>query len=94
MRLANVITRLEACPELLRRLPAIANPTCFVRGRKLVVLCQQPPHDGRGAPAKVSVSHTRACWRPGRWARPGADRGRGPGRTRAGRCGRRGCAGR
>ncbi|MEV0278584.1 lantibiotic dehydratase [Streptomyces sp. NPDC050610] len=61
--LSEVITRLETCPELLRRLPVVADNTCFVRGTKLVVPCQQPPHgwDGaRGVAAEVSLRYTRA----------------------------------
>jgi len=58
--LADVIARLEACPELLRRLPVMADSTCFVRDGRLVVPCQQPPLDSRSAPAEVSVRHTRA----------------------------------
>ncbi len=59
--LAGVVTRLEACPELLRRLPVVANNLCFVRGGRLVVPCQQHASDsGRVAPAEVSVRHTRA----------------------------------
>ncbi|MER7000323.1 lantibiotic dehydratase [Streptomyces sp. NPDC000410] len=58
--LTDVITRLEACPELLRRLPVVVDNTCFVRGGKLVVPCQQPPHTGQGGPTEVSMRHTRA----------------------------------
>ncbi|MFE7115119.1 lantibiotic dehydratase [Streptomyces sp. NPDC057654] len=61
--LAEVITRLEACPELLRRLPVVVDNTCFVRGTKLVVPCQQPPHNrdrGRGVAEEVSLRYTRA----------------------------------
>jgi lantibiotic biosynthesis protein len=59
--LAGVITRLEACPELLRRLPVVANNLCFLRGGRLVLPCQQHAGgSGRSAPAEVSVRHTRA----------------------------------
>jgi lantibiotic biosynthesis protein len=58
--LAELIGRLEACPELLRRLPILADSTCFVRDGRLVVPCQQPAHDSRTAPREVSVRHTRA----------------------------------
>ncbi|MGH4018807.1 MAG: lantibiotic dehydratase [Pseudonocardiaceae bacterium] len=59
--LAGVVTHLEACPEVLRRVPVMANNLCFVRGRRLVVPCQQHASDsGQGAPAEVSVRHTRA----------------------------------
>ncbi|MGH3865762.1 MAG: lantibiotic dehydratase [Pseudonocardiaceae bacterium] len=47
--LADVISRLESCPELLRRLPVIVDPTCIVRGDRLVVPCQQLPNGARSA---------------------------------------------
>ncbi|MFG2181352.1 lantibiotic dehydratase [Streptomyces abikoensis] len=56
--LADVVTRLEACPELLRRLPVRVDPTCFVQGDRVVVPCQQPRDDG--GPAEVSVRRSRA----------------------------------
>ncbi|MFH8616877.1 lantibiotic dehydratase [Streptomyces sp. NPDC017979] len=43
--LAAVVQRLESCPELLERLPVIANNTAFVRGDRLVVPFQS---DDRG----------------------------------------------
>ncbi|MGH3897434.1 MAG: lantibiotic dehydratase family protein [Pseudonocardiaceae bacterium] len=57
--LAEVVTQLEARPDVLRSLPVVANNLGFVRGDRLVVPCQQGP--GVGArPADVSVRHTRA----------------------------------
>jgi thiopeptide-type bacteriocin biosynthesis protein len=59
--LAEVITQFEARPEVLRRLPVVANNLGFVRGDRLVVPCQQPPGvPGEVRPADVSVRHTRA----------------------------------
>jgi thiopeptide-type bacteriocin biosynthesis protein len=59
--LAGVITRLETCSELRRRLPVVLNNLSFVRDGRLVVGCQQQPTGpGRTAPAQVSVRHTRA----------------------------------
>ncbi len=61
--LAEVITRLEGCPELRPRLPVVANNLAFVRDGRLVVVCQQQSPStlsGRAGPAQVSVRHTRA----------------------------------
>jgi class I lanthipeptide synthase len=59
--LAELITQLEARPEVLRRLPVVANNLGFVRGDRLVVPCQQRPGvAGQVRPADVSVRHTRA----------------------------------
>ncbi len=58
--LADVIDRLETIPELLRRLPVVADPTCFVRDGRLVVPCQRPDRDSDRGPGEVSVRHTRA----------------------------------
>jgi len=59
--LAEVITRLEARPEILRCLPVVASNLGFVRGDRLVVPCQQPPGVvGEVRPADVSVRYTRA----------------------------------
>jgi len=59
--LAGMITRLEACPELRRRLPVVLNNLSFVRDGRLVVGCQQRPSASRRTePAEVSVRHTRA----------------------------------
>lgn len=58
--LSDVITSLEACPELLRRLPVIADNTCLVRDGQLVVPHQQQPQGQGDGPAEVSLRHTRA----------------------------------
>jgi len=59
--LAGVITCLETCSELRRRLPVVLNNLSFVRDGRLVVGCQQQPvESSRTAPAEVSVRHTRA----------------------------------
>ncbi|MGC5042479.1 lantibiotic dehydratase [Streptomyces albidoflavus] len=55
-----VIRRLEACPELLRRLPVVASNTLFVRGDRLIV--PYPAQSGSaGRPtAEVSLRFTSA----------------------------------
>jgi thiopeptide-type bacteriocin biosynthesis protein len=59
--LGELITHLEARPEVLRRLPVVANNLGFVRGNRLVVPCQQHPGSpGAARPGDVSVRHTRA----------------------------------
>lgn len=59
--LASVITSLETCLELRRRLSVVRNNLSFVRDGKLVVSCQQQPGaSNRTEPAEVSVRHTRA----------------------------------
>lgn len=58
--LTEVITRLEACPELLRRLPVAVDETAFVRGSRLVIPFQQPPHHEKGSPSQVSMRLTPA----------------------------------
>ncbi|MGH4017569.1 MAG: lantibiotic dehydratase, partial [Pseudonocardiaceae bacterium] len=59
--LAEVIARLEAQPEVLRRLPVVSNNLSFVRGDRLVVACQpRTGSSGETALAEVSVRHTRA----------------------------------
>lgn len=58
--LTDIVTRLHQCPQLLERLPVIANSAGHVRGGRYVV--PGPPADGRGhllAPVEVSVRHTR-----------------------------------
>ncbi|MGH3810703.1 MAG: lantibiotic dehydratase [Pseudonocardiaceae bacterium] len=57
--LAEMIARLEAQPDVLRRLPVVVNNLGFVRGGRLVVPCQHRP-DGQARPADVSVRHTSA----------------------------------
>ncbi|MGH3871108.1 MAG: lantibiotic dehydratase [Pseudonocardiaceae bacterium] len=59
--LAEVITQLEALPDVLRQLPVMVNNLGFMRGDRLVVPYQ--PHPGVAGevrPADVSVRHTRA----------------------------------
>ncbi|MFI1863716.1 lantibiotic dehydratase [Streptomyces jumonjinensis] len=58
--LSDVITFLESCPELLRRLPVMADNTCLVRDGQLVVPHQQQPQGRGDGPAEVSLRHTRA----------------------------------
>lgn len=56
--LAELITRLEARPEVLRRLPVVANNLGFVRGDRLVVPCQHRPGvTSEARPTDVSVRH-------------------------------------
>ncbi|MET9290824.1 lantibiotic dehydratase [Streptomyces sp. NPDC003077] len=57
--LSEVITRLEACPELLRRLPVVLNNLCFVRGDRLVVPCRRSyVLAGHKEPGEVAVRRT------------------------------------
>ncbi len=58
--LADIVAELEACPELVRRLPVMVDSTCVVRGGRVVVPCQQPRSDGSDGPAEISVRHTPA----------------------------------
>ncbi|MGH3824338.1 MAG: lantibiotic dehydratase, partial [Pseudonocardiaceae bacterium] len=59
--LAELITHLEARPEVRGRLPVMANNLGLVRGDRLVVACQQPPGvAGKVRPGDVSVRYTRA----------------------------------
>jgi thiopeptide-type bacteriocin biosynthesis protein len=59
--LEGVLTLLEACPELRRRLPVVVNNLAFVRDGRLVVGCQrQAGAPGQTAPAEMSVRHTTA----------------------------------
>lgn len=59
--LAEVITQLEARPEVLRHLPVVANNLGFVRGDRLVVPCQRHSGTpGEDRPVDVSVRHTSA----------------------------------
>lgn len=60
--IADVISRLEACPDLLRQLPVMANNTAFVRGDRLIV--PYPPRSRRteSSPvAEVSLRFTAAA---------------------------------
>jgi thiopeptide-type bacteriocin biosynthesis protein len=56
--LSSVVTYLEGCPQLLRRLTVVANNLCFVRDDRLVVPCQSVNDTGPDEPAEVSVRHT------------------------------------
>ncbi len=67
--LADVVAGLEACPELVRRLPVMVDPTCVVRGGRVVVPCQQPRSDGLNGPTEISLRHTPAVDRVLRAAR-------------------------
>lgn len=60
--LATAITALEDCPELLRRVPVVANNVAFARGDRLVVPTQPHTQDATGLaePHDVSIRHTRA----------------------------------
>lgn len=59
--LAGVITRLETCIELRRRLLVVRNSLCFLRGDRLVVPWQQQAGgSGERDPAEISVRHTDA----------------------------------
>ena len=65
--LALLVTTMEGCPELLRRLPVVTSNLCTVRGGRLVAASQQHVGDRRdgdislAAPVEVSVRHTRAA---------------------------------
>ncbi|MER7787717.1 lantibiotic dehydratase [Streptomyces sp. NPDC097640] len=54
--LTAIITALETAPDLLRRLPVMADPTCIVRGTKIVV----PQHPGKDGPVEVTMRRTPA----------------------------------
>ncbi|MVZ99056.1 lantibiotic dehydratase [Actinomadura sp. LD22] len=54
--LADIIDRLHHCPELLRRLPVVANDTAQVRGDRLVILGDSSE---QLAPLETSVRLTR-----------------------------------
>ncbi|MEU3455340.1 lantibiotic dehydratase family protein [Micromonospora sp. NPDC006766] len=57
--LNDVIAHLEGCPELLSRLPVVANSTMTVRDDRLVVPYKpQPRPDGRLRAVDVSLRHT------------------------------------
>lgn len=61
--LASIITRLHACPELLKRLQVVTNTAITVRGNRLVAPgCAPAPSDNTDtdlAPVEVSVRATR-----------------------------------
>ncbi|WP_344917352.1 lantibiotic dehydratase [Streptosporangium oxazolinicum] len=52
--LAEVITTLEGCPDLLERLPVVANTTLTVRGNRLIV----PYRPQGGGAVETSIRHT------------------------------------
>lgn len=59
--LADVISRLERCPALLRRLSAEVDSTGVHRDDRLVIACQQPPPgEVNAAPRETSVRLTAA----------------------------------
>jgi lantibiotic biosynthesis protein len=64
--LGGVVDRLERCPELLQRLPVVANATAFVRGDRLVIPGQvTDARPGEPAPLEVSARRTgpvRGAW--------------------------------
>jgi hypothetical protein len=58
---ADVIAKLESSPELLARLPLLANNSAFVRGNRLVVPYPPQSHGAyRTAQVEVSMLHTPA----------------------------------
>jgi lantibiotic biosynthesis protein len=54
--LAELVARLESLPNLLARLPVIANNACIVRGDRLIIPAPNEP--GTGLRAEVSLRHT------------------------------------
>ncbi|MFJ8477021.1 lantibiotic dehydratase [Kitasatospora sp. NPDC094011] len=56
--LSAAVAVLEADPDLLDRLPVVANPLCFTQGDRLVVPWQANPTPG-GDPREVAVRRTR-----------------------------------
>jgi len=59
--LAEIITRLEECPDLLARLPVVANSTMSVRGNRLIVPYQPQVRPGRETAAvDASLAYTAA----------------------------------
>ncbi|MFI6287405.1 lantibiotic dehydratase [Streptomyces sp. NPDC051018] len=56
--LATVVHRLESCPELLERLPVVANSTASVRGERLVVPFQSDTqgHGTRAVEASLALT--------------------------------------
>ncbi|TYB40793.1 lantibiotic dehydratase [Actinomadura chibensis] len=57
---ANLITRLESCPEIFRRLRVVANDLCFWRGDRLVVPYPPRRRHPDGPVAEISVRCTTA----------------------------------
>ena len=59
--IAEVIGRLEACPQLLERLPLMANNLAFVRGDRLVLPYPPKPRaENRPVPIEASLRYTPA----------------------------------
>jgi thiopeptide-type bacteriocin biosynthesis protein len=59
--LTCVITHLESCAQLVRRLSVVANNMCFIRGDRLVLPRQGHAHEnGRPVPAEIVIRHTPA----------------------------------
>jgi thiopeptide-type bacteriocin biosynthesis protein len=59
--LAEVMARLESCPQLLERLPLVVNNLCFLRGQRLVVPFQPQTHgEDHIAAVEVSIRYTAA----------------------------------
>ncbi|MEU6036121.1 lantibiotic dehydratase [Actinomadura sp. NPDC047616] len=59
--LSDVTVRLEACPNLLQRLPLMANSAAFVRGGRLIVpYPPRPRRSDRAATTEVSLRFTSA----------------------------------
>ncbi|MEU5839620.1 lantibiotic dehydratase [Streptomyces diacarni] len=56
--LADVITYLESCPDLLSRLTVIANSTMTTRGDRLIVPYQPHPTGNGTRAVEVSLAHT------------------------------------
>ncbi|MFB4315123.1 lantibiotic dehydratase [Actinomadura sp. 21ATH] len=56
--ISEVIAQLEGIPELLRRLPVMANSLAFVRGGRLVVPYPPGRRAGQRSPAEVSLRYT------------------------------------
>ncbi|MFC8850694.1 MULTISPECIES: lantibiotic dehydratase [unclassified Micromonospora] len=57
--LSDVIARLEACPELLSRLPVLTNSTLTIRDDRLIVPYQpHGGHDGRMEAVEASLRHS------------------------------------
>ncbi|MYS19883.1 thiopeptide-type bacteriocin biosynthesis domain-containing protein [Streptomyces sp. DvalAA-14] len=58
--LSEIIGRLEACPDLLRRLTVVADGTSFARGGRWVLPCQRPDQDEDRGPGEVGIRRTPA----------------------------------
>lgn len=56
--LCTVVDALERCPELLRRLPVVADTTGIVRGDRLVIPCRRAAEGSGSTPGEVNVRRT------------------------------------